>query len=259
MIPTEVQSKKHWKRDIIIFLSSQTFSLFGSALVQYAIMWHVTLTTKSGMMMTLFIICGFIPTFLLSPFAGVWADRFNRKYLIIIADAMIAFVTLILAITFLLGYSDMVEDQRRILYAARLRILKGEQPLSPAEQRVRLFYIDELWADHLAYVSYLREGIHLESLASRNPIDEFHAQITEAYEQIPSRINNASENMLERLGGSNDPAEWEKFGLKSPASTRTYIINDQYLQNKRNSWTGTTVFAYWLRMIAKPIFKLSKY
>lgn len=156
-------------------------------------------------------------------------------------------------------YSDMVEDQRRILYAERLRILKGEQSTSPAEQRVRLFYIDEFWADHLAYVSYLRESIHLESLASKSPIDEFHVQITQAYEQIPAKINSASANMLVRLGGSNDPAEWEKFGLKSPTSTRTYIINDQYSQNMRNSWTGTTLFAYWLRMIAKPIFKLSKY
>lgn len=67
-------------------------------------MWYVTLTTQSGLMMTLFIVCGFIPTFLLSPFAGVWADRFNRKNLIMIADAMIAIVTLLLAITFLMGY-----------------------------------------------------------------------------------------------------------------------------------------------------------
>ncbi|NGM83171.1 accessory Sec system translocase SecA2 [Paenibacillus sp. 7124] len=156
-------------------------------------------------------------------------------------------------------YSDMVEDQRRILYEERLGILKGEQPMSLSEQRVRLFYIDEFWADHLAYVSYLREGIHLESLASRNPIDEFHALITQAYEQIPAKINRESANMLVRLGGSNDPAKWEKFGLKSPSSTRTYIINDQYLQNKRSSWTGTTVFAYWLRKIARPIFRLSKY
>lgn len=101
---TQTEEKKHWKRDIILFLSSQTISLFGSALVQYSIMWYVTLTTKSGLMMTLFIVCGFIPTFLLSPFAGVWADRFNRKYLIMIADAMIAIVTLLLALTFLLGY-----------------------------------------------------------------------------------------------------------------------------------------------------------
>ncbi|GKU77561.1 MFS transporter [Paenibacillus sp. L3-i20] len=106
MLHTEDQSKNHWKRNIILFMSSQTLSLFGSALVQYAIMWHITLTTKSGMMMTLFIICGFIPTFLLSPFAGVWADRFNRKYLILIADAMIAISTLMLAITFLLGYKE---------------------------------------------------------------------------------------------------------------------------------------------------------
>ncbi|WP_042168013.1 MFS transporter [Paenibacillus gorillae] len=101
---TNIVEKKNWKRDIILFLSSQTISLFGSALVQYAIMWHITLTTKSGVMMTLFIVCGFIPTFLLSPFAGVWADRFNRKYLIMIADGMIAAVTLFLAVTFLSGY-----------------------------------------------------------------------------------------------------------------------------------------------------------
>ncbi|KHL93019.1 preprotein translocase subunit SecA [Paenibacillus sp. IHB B 3415] len=161
------------------------------------------------------------------------------------------------------GYSDMVEDQRRILYAERLGILQGTKPMSPAEQRVRLFYIDGFWADHLAYVNYLRESIHLESLASRSPIDEFHAQITLAYDQIPAKIDRETANMLKRLNGSNDPAKWDEFGLKSPPSTRTYIINDQYLQNKRSSWTGTTVLAYWLRpllrKILSPVLKLPKY
>ncbi|MEK4731364.1 preprotein translocase subunit SecA [Paenibacillus sp. FSL L8-0641] len=156
-------------------------------------------------------------------------------------------------------YSDMVEDQRRILYEERLAILKGKKLMSPLEQRVRLFYIDKFWADHLAYVSYLREGIHLESLVSGNPIDEFHAQITQAYEQIPAKVNSESANMLVRLGGSNDPAEWEEFGLKSPTSTRTYIINDQYIQNMRSSWTAMTVFAFGIRKILRPIFKLSKF
>ncbi|MFF2886020.1 DEAD/DEAH box helicase [Paenibacillus sp. NPDC057967] len=157
------------------------------------------------------------------------------------------------------GYSDMVEDQRRILYEERLEILKGEQPMSPSEQRVRLFYIDEIWADHLAYVSYVREGIHLESLASRNPIDEFHMQITQAYEQIPAKINSESANMLVRLAGSNDPAKWEEFGLRSPTSTRTYIINDQYLENQRSSWTPLTVLAYYLRKFLRPVFGWEKY
>ena len=42
----------HWKRDIVLFLSGQTISLFGSSLVQFAIIWHITLTTSSGLMVT---------------------------------------------------------------------------------------------------------------------------------------------------------------------------------------------------------------
>ena len=96
--------KENWVKNIVLFLSSQTISLFGSSLVQYAIMWHITLTTESGVMMTLYIICGFIPTFLLSPVAGVWADRYNRKMLIVLADGLIAIATLILAILFFMGF-----------------------------------------------------------------------------------------------------------------------------------------------------------
>lgn len=96
-------SESSWKKNIAVFLSSQTLSLFGSSLVQYALMWHITLETKSGLMMTLYIVCGFLPTFFLSPFAGVWADRYDRKKLIILADALIALVTLAMAIVFLSG------------------------------------------------------------------------------------------------------------------------------------------------------------
>lgn len=99
--------KENWFKNIILFLSSQTISLLGSSLVQYAIMWHITLTTESGLMMTLYIICGFIPTFILSPVAGVWADRYNRKLLIILADGLIAMATLTLAILFLMGFDSI--------------------------------------------------------------------------------------------------------------------------------------------------------
>lgn len=97
----------NWKKNIVLFLSSQTISLFGSALVQYAIMWHITLTTESGVMMTIAIVCGFVPTFLLSPFAGVWADRYNRKRLIMLADSGIALSTLVMSLLFLAGYGSL--------------------------------------------------------------------------------------------------------------------------------------------------------
>jgi MFS transporter, DHA3 family, macrolide efflux protein len=99
--------REKWQKDIVLFLVSQTISLFGSSLVQYAIMWYITLETQSGVMMTIFIICGFVPTFFLSPFSGVWADRYNRKLLIMLSDTMIAAVTLILAILFIAGYREL--------------------------------------------------------------------------------------------------------------------------------------------------------
>ncbi len=96
-----------WKKNIVLFLMSQTISLFGTSLVQYAIMWHITLQTQSGFMMTISIICGFLPMFLLSPFAGVWADRYNRKNLIVISDAFIAITTLILSLLFYSGNNQI--------------------------------------------------------------------------------------------------------------------------------------------------------
>jgi DHA3 family macrolide efflux protein-like MFS transporter len=96
-----------WKKKTALFLGSQMISLFGSSIVQYAIMWHITLQTASGVMMTLILICGFIPTFLLLPFAGVWADRYNRKLLIAAADGMIAAATLVMALLFLMGYGSL--------------------------------------------------------------------------------------------------------------------------------------------------------
>lgn len=96
-----------WKRTTAFFLTGQSISMIGSMIVQYAMMWHITLTLQSGIAMTIFIICGFLPSFFISPFAGVWADRFDRKKLIIAADAMIALATLILAVVFLMGYEEI--------------------------------------------------------------------------------------------------------------------------------------------------------
>jgi len=100
-------AQSNWKKNTALFLSSQAVSLFGSMLVQYAILWHITLSTESGVMMMVSIICGFLPTFLLSPFAGVWADRYNRKLLIALADAGIAAATLVLVLLFWAGYQAL--------------------------------------------------------------------------------------------------------------------------------------------------------
>ena len=37
-----------WKKKIVLFLLSQNVSLFGSSVVGFAIIWHITLQTSSG-------------------------------------------------------------------------------------------------------------------------------------------------------------------------------------------------------------------
>lgn len=98
---------KNWQKTISLYIVSQLITQFGTALVSYAITWYITLNTQSGLMMTLAIIFSFLPTFLLSPFAGVWSDRYSRKKLILYGDLGVAFTTLILAIVFLTGYKEI--------------------------------------------------------------------------------------------------------------------------------------------------------
>lgn len=93
------KTKNNWRPRALIFLLSQSATLFGSTLVQMAIVWYVTLETSSGGWVAAFTICCYLPQFLISFLGGVWADRYNRKALIIGSDAMIAAVTLLLMIS----------------------------------------------------------------------------------------------------------------------------------------------------------------
>ncbi|PEL54564.1 MFS transporter [Bacillus toyonensis] len=100
-------NENNWRMNIILFLTAQTISLFGSSLVQYAIIWYITLTTSSGAMLTISTVCGFLPQIAISLFAGVWIDRYDRKKMIMLSDGIIAIATLILAILFLTGYKSI--------------------------------------------------------------------------------------------------------------------------------------------------------
>ncbi|NLT94206.1 MAG: MFS transporter [Clostridia bacterium] len=94
-------------KKVILFLASQNISLFGSNVVGFAIIWHITLQTSSGKWVMAFTICSTLPQVLISLWAGVWADRYNRKYLIMLSDTFIALATFGLAVAFWSGYEKL--------------------------------------------------------------------------------------------------------------------------------------------------------
>ena len=97
----------HWKRNAIFFLVGQFLSMFGSMLVSHTITWHITLQEQSGGLIAIFTCAAMLPMVFVSPFAGVWADRYNRKYLVNISDAAIALITLIVAVLYTSGMKSI--------------------------------------------------------------------------------------------------------------------------------------------------------
>lgn len=84
----------------------QTLSLFGSSVVQYAILWYLVLRSNSGMVMTVAMVAAALPQAIVSVFGGVWADRWNRKLLVMFPDAVIAAVTICLSASMAVGWGD---------------------------------------------------------------------------------------------------------------------------------------------------------
>ena len=99
------------RKKVILFLISQSVTLFGSTLVQMAVVWYATLLTSSGLWVAAFSLCSYLPQFLVSFWGGVWADRFPRKWLIAGADAAIAAVTLAMAAAI-----PHIQDQTVLLF-----------------------------------------------------------------------------------------------------------------------------------------------
>lgn len=95
-----------WKQQFGFIWLGQAASLFGSALVQFALIWWLTETTGSGTVLALATLMTILPGVVIAPFAGVVVDRFNRRLIMIVSDTLVALSTLALAYLFWLGVAQ---------------------------------------------------------------------------------------------------------------------------------------------------------
>ncbi|WP_317890710.1 MFS transporter [Paenibacillus arenilitoris] len=87
---TIMESRKNWKQVLLMLYSGQFFSLLSSAAVQFSIIWWLTDTTGSPLVLAMAGIAGFLPQALLGPVAGAFVDRYSRKTMMIAADMTVA-------------------------------------------------------------------------------------------------------------------------------------------------------------------------
>ncbi len=96
----ETNNLDNWMKKFFPIWGAQIFSLLGSGLVQFALVWYLTQKTGSATILAMATFVALLPNVLLAPFAGALIDRWNRRVVMIVADGSIALVTLVLVILF---------------------------------------------------------------------------------------------------------------------------------------------------------------
>lgn len=100
-------AEENWKKPFFTMWTGQAFSLLGSQLVQFALIWWLTQETGSATVLATASLTGLLPQVFLGPIAGTLVDRWNRKTVMILSDVMIAAATLVLALLFFLGKAEI--------------------------------------------------------------------------------------------------------------------------------------------------------
>lgn len=87
---------EHWKRKFITLWVGQAFSILSSFISQYALIWYLTDLTGEAWVLSIAMLAGMLPQGILSLFTGAFADRFDRRIIMMVSDGAIGVVSLLL-------------------------------------------------------------------------------------------------------------------------------------------------------------------
>jgi preprotein translocase subunit SecA len=121
---------------------------------------------------------------------------------------------------FLTKYEGVVEGQRQSVEERRQAILSGETACaSELERLVSLATIDDLWAEHLAGISGLREATQWTSWANHDPLHEYLKDIDGMFRAMQAAVEDEIPKRLAQAEATGiDPAE--------RGATWTYLTTD---------------------------------
>jgi preprotein translocase subunit SecA len=149
-------------------------------------------------------------------------------------------------------YAFFIENQRLQVYQRRLEIVCdcepfyilgkenpelyakitnffGENTVNELEKQVALYNIDGVWADYLAHVAYIQDGVKLSVIRGKNPLIEFQMETSDIYENVQQEIKDRILKDFEVLDLSENGLNSFKGRIKPPSSTWTYLVNDKTL------------------------------
>jgi len=94
-------------RHYLFFLMGQLISLLGSSVVNFALIWWITIESQSATIVSLTFTLALIPQIIVTLFAGVYIDRLDRKKIILLTDFGQAFFTFLLFLLFMFNFQSV--------------------------------------------------------------------------------------------------------------------------------------------------------
>ena len=111
----------HWKQKFVLLWTGQALSILSSMVSQYALIWYLTDLTGSPAVLSLATMAAMVPQGVLSLFTGAFADRFDRRIIMMVSDGAIGLISLALAALAFAGPLPVAP----ILVVAALRSVGG--------------------------------------------------------------------------------------------------------------------------------------
>ena len=146
-------------------------------------------------------------------------------------------------------YESLLESQRRVVHELRRAVLLGEaesllaeraldrrQELSDrfgtelirqVERDITLAKIDEHWSDYLTAVAELRDGIHWQSYAGKDPVHEFRTRVVELFDRMLEQMDDEVVEAFETAEITAAGIDLARAGLLDTSATWTYLTTDQ--------------------------------
>ena len=152
-------------------------------------------------------------------------------------------------------YHELIERQRAIVLEHRDRLMHGDAALvalgarcperfeeldgivpsgvlAAAARTIVLYHLDRGWADHLAVLAEIREGIHLRALGTgalgggRDPLSDFHAEAVKLFTSLLDRVQEQSAETFRTASITEAGVDLDAAGLRRPTATWTYVVQD---------------------------------
>lgn len=154
----------------------------------------------------------------------------------------------------LYDYSVLLNEMRQHLFTLRMEILHHEfkdevleknfpklyedlkakyglEEIGNFKRKLRLFHMDQLWADYLDKAANLRQGIHLMAIGGKDPLREFQLNLIEEFDVLKEEIEASIIEDYRKVENSLVSFEDLSKRIQAPEATWTYLVNDDSVED----------------------------